>query len=170
MAGDTPPLTSPILSTPLCLTLRCPCLDLHIANTNADPELYHNTITNPLLYHTHKTQTIILRLFWILSRTTWVSRCQKGKTNLDLLQQEIVSGGSGISWATIKSAPWPRQPCQHPHYSINFFTGWMPFLPPKKQHQSTLTLTRTLMCRCRLAPVQIIDDIECITAATQQPQ
>jgi len=33
---------------------------------------------------------------------------QEGKTNLDLLEQEIVSG-SGISWAICKSAPpWPR--------------------------------------------------------------
>jgi len=29
---------------------------------------------------------------------------QEGKTNLDLLEQEIVSG-SGISWAICKSAP-----------------------------------------------------------------
>jgi len=29
---------------------------------------------------------------------------QEGKTNPDLLEQEIVSG-SGISWATCKSAP-----------------------------------------------------------------
>jgi len=41
-----------------------------------------------------------------LSRTTRVSRHQKGKTNLDLLEQEIVSD-SGISWATCKSASWP---------------------------------------------------------------
>jgi len=33
---------------------------------------------------------------WTLSGTTWVSWYQKGKTNLDLLEQEIVSG-SGIS-------------------------------------------------------------------------
>jgi len=31
-----------------------------------------------------------------------------GKTNLDVLEQEIVSG-SGISWAICKSAPCPRQ-------------------------------------------------------------
>jgi len=31
-------------------------------------------------------------------------RYQEGKTNLDLLEQEIVSG-SGISWAICKSAP-----------------------------------------------------------------
>jgi len=33
---------------------------------------------------------------WILSWTTWVSQYQKGKTNLDLLEQEIVTG-SGIN-------------------------------------------------------------------------
>jgi len=43
---------------------------------------------------------------WILSRTTWVSRHQKGKSSLDLLQQETVSG-SGMSWAMCKSAPRP---------------------------------------------------------------
>jgi len=55
------------------------------------------TITNT---HTHTT---FLLLFWNLSGTTRVSRHQKGKhqegkTNLDLLEQEIVSG-SGICWA-----------------------------------------------------------------------
>jgi len=72
-----------------------------------------------------------------ISRTTLVSRYQKGKTrkvktNLDLL--ETVSG-SGICWAICKSAPHPRQPRQYP--TTQFFTGWMPFLPPKQQHQST---------------------------------
>jgi len=43
-----------------------------------------------------------------LSVTTRVSQYQKGKTSLDLLEQEILSG-SGISWATCKSAPRPRQ-------------------------------------------------------------
>jgi len=32
---------------------------------------------------------------------------QEGKTNLDLLEQEIVSG-SGICWAICKSAAYPR--------------------------------------------------------------
>jgi len=59
------------------------------------------------LTHTH-TRTIVLQLFWILSGTTRVSRYQKGKTNLDLLEQEIVSG-SGICWAICKSAPHLRQ-------------------------------------------------------------
>jgi len=74
-----------------------------------------------------------------MSGTTRVSRYQKGKTrkvktNLDLLQQEIVSG-SGICWAICKPAPHPRQPRQHP--TTQFFTGQMPFLPPNQQCQST---------------------------------
>ena len=86
--------------------------------------------------HTHTT---VLLLFWNLSGTTRVSRSQKGKTrkgktNLDLLEQEIVSG-SGICWAICKSAPHPRLPRQHP--TTQFFTGWMPFLPPNQQRQST---------------------------------
>jgi len=53
---------------------------------------------------------------------------------LDLLEQEIVSG-SGICWAICKHAPHPRQPRQHP--TTQFFTGWMPFLTPNEQRQST---------------------------------
>jgi len=64
-----------------------------------------------------------------------VSRYQKGKTNLDLLEQEIVSGSS-ISWAIRKSASRPRQTTTPAsHYSV--FTGRMPFLPPNKQRQNT---------------------------------
>ena len=86
--------------------------------------------------HTHTT---VLLLLWNMSGTTRVSRYQKGKTrkvktNLDLLEQEIVSG-SGICWAICKSAPHPRQPRQHP--TTQFFTGRMPFLLPNQQRQST---------------------------------
>jgi len=42
------------------------------------------------------------------SETTRVSRYQIGKTTLDFLKQETVSG-SGISWAIYKSAPRSRQ-------------------------------------------------------------
>jgi len=93
-----------------------------------------------LMPHTHThTHTTVLLLFWNLSATTQVSRYQKGKTrkvitNLDLLEQEIVSG-SGICWATCKSAPHPRQPRQHP--TTQSFTGRMPFLLPNQQRQST---------------------------------
>jgi len=50
--------------------------------------------------------------FWTVSGTTRVSRYQKGKTNLDLLEQEIVSG-SGISWA-IRNAYSLRPPARSP--------------------------------------------------------
>ena len=53
-----------------------------------------------------------------LSRTTWVSRYQKGKKTIwMLLKQETVSG-SGISWATCKSAPRSRQITCRPTNSV----------------------------------------------------
>ena len=82
----------------------------------AGHELAFHHISIPLLYyhqsHTH-THTTVLLLFWNMSGTTRVSRYQTGKTNLDLLEQEIVSV-SGICWAICKPAPHPRQPRQHP--------------------------------------------------------
>jgi len=64
-----------------------------------------------------------------------VARNQEGKTNLDLVEQEIVNG-SGISSAICKSAPHPdTQPRHHP--TTQFFTGQIPFLPPNQQQQST---------------------------------
>ena len=91
------------------------------------------------LHYIQHIHTTVLLLFWSMSGTTQVSRYQKGKTrkvktNLDLLEQEIVSG-SGICWAICKPAPHPRQPRQHP--TTQFFTGRMPFLPPNQQRQST---------------------------------
>ena len=60
---------------------------------------------------------------------------RKVKPIWTLQKQETVSG-SGISWAICKSAPSPdRQP--HQHSTTLFFTGWMPFLPPNQQRQST---------------------------------
>ena len=61
--------------------------------------------------HTH-SHTSVLLLFWNMSGTTLVRRYQKGRTrkvkaNLDLLEQEIVSG-NGICLAICKSAPYPR--------------------------------------------------------------
>jgi len=86
-----------------------------------------------IIKHTHTHN--ILRPSLILSGTTRVSWHQKGKTNLDLLQQETVSG-SGISSAICKSAPSPRyitSPASH--HSV--FTGRMSFLPPNQQRKST---------------------------------
>jgi len=69
------------------------------------------TVVRTVYGNTH-THTIVLLLFWNLSGTIRVSRYQKdknqeGKTNLDLLEEEIVSG-SGVCWAIRKSAPHPR--------------------------------------------------------------
>jgi len=64
-----------------------------------------------------------------------MSQYQNGKTNLDLLEQKMVSG-SGISGAICKSAPRPRQiTTPASHHSL--FTGRMPFLPSNQQYQST---------------------------------
>ena len=68
---------------------------------------YVTNIQNHVLtYQTTTTATVYGP--WTLSGTTQVSWYQKDKTNLDLLQQETVSG-SGIRWAICKSALCPRQ-------------------------------------------------------------
>jgi len=72
-----------------------------------------------------------------LSGTTWESQYQKGKTNLDLLEQEIMSG-SGISWAICKSAPRPTQiTMPASHYSVLYRPDAN---PTYKLAFSTLTL------------------------------
>ena len=95
-----------------------------------------------LITHTHThthTHTTFLLLFWNLSGTTRVSRYQKGKTrkvktNLDLLEQEIVSG-SGIWWAICKSAPHPRQPHQHPTTQFFYRPDALPAAQPTASKQ-----------------------------------
>ena len=78
--------------------------------------------------HAH-THTTILR-FYVLSGTTWVSRHQKGKTNLDLLEKEIASG-SGMSWVICKSAPWPRHiTTPASHHSVFYRTDALPAAQP----------------------------------------
>ena len=57
------------------------------------------------------------------SGTTRISRYQKGKPIWILLMQETVSG-SGISWATCKSAPSSRQiTTPAPHHSVFLQAG-----------------------------------------------
>ena len=66
----------------------------------------------------------------------WAST-RKVKPTWILLEQETVSG-SGISWATCKSAHRSRQiTMPAPHPPLKFFTGQMPFLLPNQQRQST---------------------------------
>ena len=93
----------------------------------------HWSITSGLFLTSPRTHTHLFN--GPLSRTTRVSRYQKGKPIWILLKQETVSG-SGISWAICKSAPRSRQiTTPAPHHS--FFTDRMPFLPPNQQRQST---------------------------------
>ena len=67
-----------------------------------------------------------------LSRTTRVSRYQKGKTNLDFTEAR----DSGISWAICKPESSLQTTTPAPHNSRSF-TGRMPFLPPNQKRQST---------------------------------
>ena len=65
-----------------------------------------------------------------LSRTTRVSRYQKGKTVWILLKQETVSG-SGISWAICQSAPRYRQiTTPAPHHSVFYRPDALPATQP----------------------------------------
>ena len=87
---------------------HCECTELLCDSTDSELECARQLF---FVFSSH-THTIVLLLFWNLSGTTRVSRYQRGKnqegkTNLDLLEQEIVSG-SGICWAICKSAPHLR--------------------------------------------------------------
>jgi len=65
-----------------------------------------------------------------------VSRYQKGKTNLDFTEardsewhwHQLGHMQVCTSFQTDNHASTPL---------LSFFTGWMPFLPPNQQHQST---------------------------------
>jgi len=63
------------------------------------------------------------------------------KTNLHLLEQEIVSG-SNISWAICKSAPWPRQiTTPASHHSVFYRTNALPATqPPASKHWRGISL------------------------------
>jgi len=71
-----------------------------------------------------RTHTTVLLLFWNMSGTTRVSRYQKGKTrkvktNLDLLEQETVSG-NGICWAICKVCTSSQTTTPTSHHSLFF--------------------------------------------------
>jgi len=65
-----------------------------------------------------------------------VSRYQKGKTNLDLLQQEIVSG-SGINWAICKPAWQITKPASH--HSVFYRPDALPATQPTALKEQTTT-------------------------------
>jgi len=85
----------------------------------------------------------------LFSRTTWVSRYQKGKTSLDLndTRDDGVLGCSGISWTICKQfAPRSRQITKpHQHVITQLFTGRMLFLSPRQRCQSTEGMKTTAL-------------------------
>jgi len=70
-----------------------------------------------------------------LSGTTWVSRYQKGKTNLDSTEARH----SEWQWHPLGHmyVCTLLQTDNHASNQLLRFTGRMPFLPPNQQHQST---------------------------------
>jgi len=78
-----------------------------------------HSVSTHINIHVQTTILLLLHPFnGLFSRTTWVSRYQKGKTSLDLNEARNgeVLGCSGISWTyanNLHLAP-DRQPYQHP--------------------------------------------------------
>jgi len=140
--ASTPPLCFLQAGCPSCRptnsvkALKAHNCKLLVPHLNSNPlecilfSQYH--YINPISTHTH-THTHPFN--GPLSRTTWVSRYQKGKTDLDFTEAR----GSEWHWHQLGH----MQDCvslqtdnraSTPH---SFFTGRMPFLPPSQQCQST---------------------------------
>jgi len=94
------------------------------------------TQTHAVTHHATSVTIGHIDAQWGLGPNNTHARTQKVKPIWILLKQETVSG-SGISWAICKSAPRSRQITKPAPPLLSFFTGWMPFLPPNQQHQST---------------------------------
>ena len=61
---------------------------------------------------------------------------QEGKTNLDSLEQETVSG-SGVSWAICKPAPWPKHTTTPAsHQSVFYRPNALPAAQPSASKHS----------------------------------
>jgi len=72
------------------------------------------------------------------SGTTQVSRYQKGKTNLDFTAAR--DSECHWQWHQLEHMQVCTSLQKGNHVStppLSFFTGWMPFLPPNQQRQST---------------------------------
>jgi len=81
--------------------------------------------------YTHMYSHNIHTLNGLFSRTTWVSRHQKGKPFWILLKQEMMGG-----W-TMQTICTTLQTDHHASTPSLNFMGWMPFLTPNQQCQST---------------------------------
>jgi len=76
---------------------------------------HHNRFT--ALFRDHPGELVPEENFW----TLW---CKGRLTEADTLTTWLGATPSGLTSA-------------HLHHPPIFFTGWMPFLPPNQQHQST---------------------------------
>jgi len=99
------------------------------------------------LHHKH-THTHTHPFNGPLSRTTRVSRYQKGKTNLDFTEAR----DSGISWAICKSAPCSRQiTMPTPHHSVFY----RPDAFPAAQTSLCKCITQQLTCHACYKSIRI---------------
>ena len=83
-----------------------------------------------------KLNQLLLSFIGLFSRTTWVSRYQKGKTNLDFTEAR----DSEWQWHQLGHMQVCTSLQTDNHAStppLSFFTGRMHFLPPNQQCQST---------------------------------
>jgi len=85
-------------------------------------------------------EIILLQPFnGLFSRTTWVNRYQKGKTNLDF------TGARDSDWQWNQLGHMQvctlLQTDNHASTHHSVFTGRMPFLPPNQQRQSNANAT-----------------------------
>ena len=71
-----------------------------------------------------------------LSRTTQVSRYQKSDTNLDFTEARD-SEWQRHQLGYIQVCTSPQRDNRASNQPLSFFTGWMPFLSPNQQRQST---------------------------------
>ena len=113
--------------------------NLHIYTVITDyepPRTSCNIPVQSLQYWHLLTHTLTHPFNGPLSGTTQVSRYQKGKTNLDF------TGARDSEWQWYQLGHMEvytlLQTDNHASTSLlKFFTGWMPFLPPNQQCQST---------------------------------
>ena len=101
--------------------LQTDCLEIYTTWGNGYKNFFNNNNNNA--HHTHPFKGPF-------SGTTRVSQYQKGKIDLVFLKQKTVSG-SGISWATCKSAPRSRQiTTPAPHNSVFYRPDVLPAAQP----------------------------------------
>ena len=82
----------------------------------------------------------------LFSRTTWVSRYQKGKTNLDFTR----AGDSEWQWHQLGHMQVCTSLQTDGHASTPPISFLQPFLPPNQQCQSTDRMCKTEVVSCKL--------------------